>query len=136
VNDKKNEANCKKKDISQMKKHKIIIIGDSHARGCASELKYNLDNFFEVQGFVKPGTTLETIPNTAKEDIEDIDMNSCVNTEVKLFNRKLQKQMKSFENTVHTTRCRSKQRTVHQAWTAHEYKWEGKCCKKIVTTKK
>jgi len=30
------------------KKHKIIIIGDSHARGCAAEIKLNLDEGFEV----------------------------------------------------------------------------------------
>jgi hypothetical protein len=45
VADKKKEANCKKKDVSE-KKHKIIIIGDSHAGGCASEVKHNLDFFF------------------------------------------------------------------------------------------
>ena len=38
------------------KKHKIIVIGDSQARGCASEIKLNLDEGFEVQGFVTPGT--------------------------------------------------------------------------------
>lgn len=38
-----------------MKKHKIIIIGDIHARGCASGIKYNLEVNFEVQGFVDPG---------------------------------------------------------------------------------
>jgi hypothetical protein len=32
-----------------------------HARGCASEVKHNLDRFFEVQGFVKPGVGVETI---------------------------------------------------------------------------
>lgn len=55
-----------------MKKHKIIIIGDSHARGCTSGIKYNLDEDFEVQGFVDPGTGVEIITNSAKVDIEHL----------------------------------------------------------------
>jgi hypothetical protein len=148
--DRKKEANCKKKDISKGKKNKIIIIGDSHAKGCAAVVKHNLENFFEVQCFVEQGTTLETTTNTAKEDIEkltkkdvvvlwggtkdvgrnetrdglkqtqafvkknshmnvilisvphrhDLDVISYVHTEVRVFSRKLQKQMRSFENTV------------------------------------
>ena len=37
------------------KKHKILFIGDSHARGIASEIQHNLDDDFEFQGIVKPG---------------------------------------------------------------------------------
>ena len=42
-------------------KNKIIILGDSHARGCASEVQHNLDHTFEIQGTVKPGANLEGI---------------------------------------------------------------------------
>jgi len=38
------------------KKHKIIVTGDSHARVCAAEIQLNLDEGYEVQGFVTPGT--------------------------------------------------------------------------------
>jgi hypothetical protein len=42
--------------ISRKKmKHKILIIGDSHERECASNVKYNLENDFEVQGVINPG---------------------------------------------------------------------------------
>jgi len=51
-------------------KHKIVIIGDSHARGCAAELKSNLDMDFEIQGYIKPGTGLKTISTSAKRDIQ------------------------------------------------------------------
>ena len=34
------------------KKHKIIVTGDSHSRGCAAEIKLNVDEGFEVQGFI------------------------------------------------------------------------------------
>jgi hypothetical protein len=49
------------KKISNKKKNKVIIIGDSHARGCASEVQLNLDLTFETQGTVKPGAILQEI---------------------------------------------------------------------------
>jgi len=55
-----------------VKKHKIIIISDSHARGGTSGIKYNLDEDFEVQGFLDPGTGVEMITNSAKVDIEHL----------------------------------------------------------------
>ena len=54
------------------KKHKIIVFGDSHARGCAAEIKLNLDEDFEVQGFVTPGTGVSTITTSAKSDIQHL----------------------------------------------------------------
>jgi len=53
-------------------KHKIIVIGYSHAHGCAAEIKLNLDEGFEVQGFVNPGTRLNTITTSAKTDIQHL----------------------------------------------------------------
>jgi hypothetical protein len=55
-----------------VKKHKIIIISESHARGGTSGIKYNLDEDFEVQGFLDPGTGVEMITNSAKVDIEHL----------------------------------------------------------------
>jgi hypothetical protein len=55
-----------------VKKHKIIIIGDSHARGCTSGITYSLDEDSEVQGSVDPGTDVEIITNSAKVDIEHL----------------------------------------------------------------
>jgi hypothetical protein len=46
---------CKKK------KHRIIILGDSHARGIATELQYQLGYDFKVQGIVKPDASAESI---------------------------------------------------------------------------
>jgi predicted phosphodiesterase len=48
---------------------KIIIIGDSHARGCSQEVKHNLDHRVEVQGIVKPGANIEVIVNTSTKNI-------------------------------------------------------------------
>jgi len=46
---------------STKKKNKIIILGDSHARGYASEVQHNLDHTFEIEGTVKLGVNLEGI---------------------------------------------------------------------------
>jgi len=57
------------KNKNMEKKHKIIVNGDSHAQGCAVEIKLNLDEGFKVQGFVNPITGLSTITTSAKIDI-------------------------------------------------------------------
>jgi hypothetical protein len=38
-----------------------VVVGDSHARGCAVKLTENLAELFEVTGFIKRGTGLEVI---------------------------------------------------------------------------
>jgi predicted small metal-binding protein len=58
------------KTTHMKKKHKITVIGDNHARGCAAEIKLNLDEGFEVQGFVNPGAGVNTITTSAKMDIK------------------------------------------------------------------
>ena len=129
-------------------KHKAILIGDSHARGCAEKLSSYLGNAYEVTGYVSPNTGLDVITNSAKEEIEqltqkdivivcggtnnisknesnkglsyvthfvqntrntnviimgaphrfDLEESSCVNKEVKVFNRKLNKIMKRYNH--------------------------------------
>jgi len=56
-----------KKKTSNKKQNKIIILGDSHARGCAQEVQHNLGHDFEVQGIVKPGANTEIIVNTSSK---------------------------------------------------------------------
>jgi hypothetical protein len=60
----------KKTNKQKEKKHRIIVIGDSHTRWCAAEIKSNLGEDFEVQGFINPGTGLNTIIAPAKRDIQ------------------------------------------------------------------
>jgi len=48
----------KNKCTSKLQRNKILIIGDSHARGCAAELSISLG---EVMGAVMPGSKLEHI---------------------------------------------------------------------------
>jgi hypothetical protein len=64
----KNESRDKAeraKNKHMEKKYKIIVTGISHARGCAAEIKLNLDEGFEVQGFVNPGTGVNIITTSA-----------------------------------------------------------------------
>jgi len=54
------------------------VIGDSHARGCATEIKSHLDENFDVQGFVNPGAGLSTIISSAKRDIQQLSKQDVV----------------------------------------------------------
>jgi len=54
------------------KKKKIIVIGDSHARGCARELSSYLGKDFEVSGTVMPEAGLAHITTLAQEEIPNL----------------------------------------------------------------
>lgn len=43
---------------------RVIIIGDSHARGMTTELQHRLKESFDVLGIVKPGSRIKEITNT------------------------------------------------------------------------
>jgi hypothetical protein len=58
-----NKASHTSEKIGKVK-HKISVIGDSHAKGLANELKYKLTRDFEIQGATKPGSTLVNLVNT------------------------------------------------------------------------
>jgi hypothetical protein len=60
------------------RKHEVLIIGDSHARGCAAEVSANLDEDFEVSGLVMPGSTLEAVTNTAKKEIAPLTRDDVI----------------------------------------------------------
>jgi len=60
----KSKENYNKKTLSK-KQNKIIILGDTHAKGCAQEVQHNLGHDFEVYGIVKPGANTEIIVNTS-----------------------------------------------------------------------
>jgi hypothetical protein len=69
---------CKKQTLSKKTKHKVLIIGDSHGRGCASKVKYNLENGFEVQGVIKPGAGLMEITSSVKEEVKHLTKKDVV----------------------------------------------------------
>jgi len=65
---------CKK---CQQKKNTVIILGDSHTRGCASEVQHNLDHDYGTQGTVKPGANLEEIISPPRNIISKLKKKRC-----------------------------------------------------------
>jgi hypothetical protein len=58
----KNSGNSRRnKDKGNKLRNKILIIGDSHTRGFATNLRHNLDDDYNVLGIVKPGSDLTSI---------------------------------------------------------------------------
>jgi hypothetical protein len=55
------QLHVNKNSFSNRHKHKLLLIGDSHLRGCAANMKAFLNNQFEVCGFVKPGAIPKTV---------------------------------------------------------------------------
>jgi hypothetical protein len=51
------------------KKTSITILGDSHARGIAGELLYQLDYRYNITGHVKPNAGLTEVIEISKKDL-------------------------------------------------------------------
>jgi len=61
-----------------MEKHKVLVIGDRHARKCATLLQDKLGKNCEVSSFVKPGAQMNEIAKTAKEEIKTVECEDVV----------------------------------------------------------
>ena len=48
----------------------LIILGDSLARECASEVSHLLNNDFEVLGFVNPGAGMKYIKDKSRVKVQ------------------------------------------------------------------
>jgi len=48
------------------RKHRILLVGDSHVRGYASTLKPLLNNNYDLYGVVKPGSGTSELSESAK----------------------------------------------------------------------
>jgi hypothetical protein len=67
-----------KEQVLVKKKHKVILIGASHAGRCAAELARNLGNSFEMTGYVKPSMGSEVITNTVTKEIGNFTRDDVV----------------------------------------------------------
>jgi hypothetical protein len=56
-------------------KHEVILIGDSHLKGCASRVISSLDTRFNVCAFLKPGSSSQTLTESAKGDTDKLTKN-------------------------------------------------------------
>jgi hypothetical protein len=63
---------------AKKKKHRILIIRDSHGRDCATKMTHNLDSDFEVQGIIKPGADLMTVTKTVKKEVTVLTKNYVI----------------------------------------------------------
>jgi hypothetical protein len=68
----------KKKYPPQAKTKSIVIIGDSHVSGYATEISRDLGKNFEVNGRVMPGARLENITNVADDEINKLGKSNVV----------------------------------------------------------
>jgi len=63
---------------SNRKDHKVLIIGDSHTRLCATNIKSEIRDKYDVQGLVKPDAGAGILVNTANSDITNLTKNDVV----------------------------------------------------------
>jgi lysophospholipase L1-like esterase len=59
-------------------KHKVLLIGDSHARNCAQLLQDNLSTDFKVLSFVKPGACMNEVTNSVREELKTLNNDDFV----------------------------------------------------------
>jgi len=50
----------------------VLITGDSHARLCATNIKSEIKDIYNVQGLVKTGAGAGILVNTADSDIANV----------------------------------------------------------------
>jgi hypothetical protein len=67
-----------KRRVLEKKLHKVVITGDSHTRGHASEVRQLLYNDYEVLGFVNPGSGIKFIQDTASLNIQQLTKKAVV----------------------------------------------------------
>lgn len=60
------------KEKEPKKQHKVLVVGDSHARGCATEVNHLLKDDFEVIGFVNPGSVMKYIKDKSKVKLQQL----------------------------------------------------------------
>jgi len=56
----------------------VLILGDSHVRGCASEVKQQSNNEYRVFGFINPGSGMKDIKGSAKMKMAQLTRDNIV----------------------------------------------------------
>jgi hypothetical protein len=54
------------------KPHKILVVGDSHARGCTARIKDHLSDSLKMCGYVTPGLSTNILITTASTEINNL----------------------------------------------------------------
>jgi hypothetical protein len=64
--------------VLEKEQRKIIILGDSHARGCAAKVSHLLNNDFEVLRFVNPGSGMKYIKEMSRMKLQQLSKEDIV----------------------------------------------------------
>jgi len=72
------QAISHKNNSARSRNNKVLIVGDSHARLCATKIKSEINSSFSVQGIVKPGAGAGAIVNTPNSEIENLTKNDVI----------------------------------------------------------
>jgi len=59
-------------------KHKVLLIGDSHARNCVHLLQDSLSTDFKVSSFVKPGARMNEVINAVRKELKTLNSDDLV----------------------------------------------------------
>jgi len=62
----------------ERKRQRILLLGDSHARKCATNLQHNLGDDYEVTSVVKPGARMEGILSPTSENVKSLSDNDVL----------------------------------------------------------
>jgi hypothetical protein len=60
------------------RKRKLVITGDSHARGCAVRVKNLISDKLEICGFVKPGSGVNILTKSAKFEVMNLTKRNVI----------------------------------------------------------
>jgi hypothetical protein len=71
-------AKRQRKSAASKKDHKLMIIGDNHARLWTQNVKAQIKSNFQVQGLIKPGAGADILETSAKRDIISQTKNDVV----------------------------------------------------------
>ena len=61
-----------------LKKHSVLIVGDSHTRGIAERLLTKLGSSFHIIGYVKPNANLKHITSSVKLELKNFNKHDMV----------------------------------------------------------
>jgi hypothetical protein len=61
-----------KNNLSISSEHKVLLIGDSHLKGCSESIKIHANNKFQVCGYSKPGAGVKGISEQPSNDINNL----------------------------------------------------------------
>jgi len=81
LNVKWHQAEMRKTQIAESlnkAKYKVLIIGDSHARNCATIMQDNFSIDYKFSSFVKPGALMSEITKIAREELNSLKSDALV----------------------------------------------------------